>query len=477
MDFDRLDELQANARQGMSDRIIFRARRIHTMVPGAPFSDAVAVADGKIVAVGRYGDVKRAYPWIVEDGFADAILLPGFVEAHAHLRTGGIWRHVYVGFYDRRAPDGRLWPGLKSFEEVVERLRSAEPTLPNNEPVTAWGFDPIFFGRERMNIGHLDRVSQSRPVVVMHQSFHAINVNSVMLTMAGIDSDGGDRTVEIDKHGRPTGELHEFATMSYAMRAARVDFYSNLSTEFGLRDYARIANLNGATTISDLMNRSIEETAPTFNEVTREADFPARLFCAMAGWPGEATTLINKLRRTAALNSDKLRYGAIKFIIDGTLQGFTARLRPPGFYNGRPNGIWNLTPDEFLRQAHAFHQAGFQLHIHTNGDEATELAIETFSRLLAEDPRPDHRHVLQHCQLADEDQFRRMKDLGLCVNIFANHIHYYGDIHYAVTVGPERAERMNATGTAHRTGIPYSIHSDSPVTPFAPLFTAWIAVN
>ena len=127
-----------------------------------------------------------------------------------------------------------------------------------------------------------------------------------------------------------------------------------------------------------------------------------------------------------------------------------------------PTGYAKLTPDEFLRQAHAFHQAGFQLHIHTDGDEATELAIETFSRLLAEDPRPDHRHVLQHCQLADEDQFRRMKDLGLCVNIFANRVkNSAGDIHYAVTVRPERAERMNATGTAHRTGIPYSIHSGS----------------
>jgi predicted amidohydrolase YtcJ len=70
-----------------------------------------------------------------------------------------------------------------------------------------------------------------------------------------------------------------------------------------------------------------------------------------------------------------------------------------------------------------------------------------------------------------------MKELGLCANIFSNHIHYYGDIHYAITLGPERASRMNAAATAHRVGVNYAIHSDSPVTPMAPLFTAWIAAN
>ena len=92
-------------------------------------------------------------------------------------------------------------------------------------------------------------------------------------------------------------------------------------------------------------------------------------------------------------------------------------------------------------------------------------------------PAPDHRFTLQHCQLADAAQFRRIKALGLGVNLFANHHFYWGDQHRAVTVGPERAERMNACRTALDSGVPLSIHSDAPITPLGPLYTAWCAVN
>ena len=91
--------------------------------------------------------------------------------------------------------------------------------------------------------------------------------------------------------------------------------------------------------------------------------------------------------------------------------------------------------------------------------------------------RPDHRHTLQHCQMADASLFRRMAKLGICANLFANHVYYWGDQHAAITMGPDRARRMDACATALREGVLLAIHSDAPVTPLAPLFTAWCAVN
>src|SRR3546814_16167132 len=79
--------------------------------------------------------------------------------------------------------------------------------------------------------------------------------------------------------------------------------------------------------------------------------------------------------------------------------------------------------------------------------------------------------------MASPAQFRRMKAFGICANLFSNHLYYWGDQHYALTMGPERASRMNAAGTARRLGVPFSLHSDAPVTPLGPLFTAWCAVN
>jgi predicted amidohydrolase YtcJ len=78
--------------------------------------------------------------------------------------------------------------------------------------------------------------------------------------------------------------------------------------------------------------------------------------------------------------------------------------------------------------------------------------------------------------MPDPALFRRIKALGLCCNLFANHIYYWGEEHIALTMGLSRAARMDACGTALRLGIPFAMHSDAPVTPLAPLFTAWCAV-
>jgi predicted amidohydrolase YtcJ len=172
-----------------------------------------------------------------------------------------------------------------------------------------------------------------------------------------------------------------------------------------------------------------------------------------------------------------LRLGRIKVVADGSIQGFSARLRWPGYFNGAANGLWYTAP-EAVRECYTLAlQQGVQVHTHTNGDEATELALHCMAEALAEAPRADHRFTLQHVQLADAAQMRRMKALGMGVNLFANHHFYWGDEHRRVTVGPERAERMNACATALREGVPLAIHSDAPITPLGPLFTAWCAVN
>jgi predicted amidohydrolase YtcJ len=164
-------------------------------------------------------------------------------------------------------------------------------------------------------------------------------------------------------------------------------------------------------------------------------------------------------------------------MLDGSIQGFSARLRWPGYYNGAAPGLWYVPPQRLAEALEAALQMGVLVHCHTNGDEATELVLDTMEAALRKHPAPDHRFTLQHCQLADRAQFARMAKLGMSVNLFPNHHDYWGDEHYRLTVGPERAERMTACRAALDAGVPLAIHSDAPVTPLAPLFTAWCAVN
>ena len=144
---------------------IFTARRIITMNPSNPDATSVAVRDGRILAVGPLEEVQR---WggddaTIDQSFADKVLLPGFIEVHSHAMAGGMWTLPYVGYFDRADPNGQVWTGCTSFEEVIERLdahRQMEVDgVDDAEVLVAWGLDPIYFGGDRMLARHLDRVS------------------------------------------------------------------------------------------------------------------------------------------------------------------------------------------------------------------------------------------------------------------------------------------------------------------------------
>lgn len=458
--------------------IVYAARRIVTMNPNNPSATHVAVRDGRILGAGTLEQLRGWGKFELDERFKDKVILPGFVEGHSHAFEGGVWKFPYVGFFDRVSPAGKRSPGLKSIDEVVAALSAFEKTMPRDgSTLLAWGFDPIYFTGRRMNLADLDKVSTERPVVVIHSNFHVCNANTPVFAKAGITRHTNVHGIVKDGAGEPTGELQEMTAKFMAYRAAGVELARDLSDEPAVWGFARVAQLAGVTTATDLHNELPESTVEAYLKASVSDDFPMRLLPAFAGASVPPSQGIERLRGLMKKNNPRLRFQLVKMITDGSIQGLSARMRWPGYYDGTPNGVWNVGPDDIDKILHAYHEAGFQVHIHTNGDEASEVAIEAVERALARSPRWDHRHTLQHAQMADAGQFRRLKALGMCANLFANHLFYWGDIHYARTLGPERAERMDACGTALATGVPFAIHCDAPVTPIGPLFTAWCAVN
>ena len=452
---------------------ILVARRVLTMNPAQPEATHVAVRDGRILAVGGAAEMADLGPATLDERFAAAVILPGFVEGHSHLHEGAAWRDPYLGFFDRRAPDGTMVAGLRSIEAVVARLLALPP---DEAPLTAWGFDPIYFRGRRMVLADLDAVSPTRPIVVTHASGHIMNVNTAALRLAGLSADTDLDGLVRDAAGEPTGELLGPEAMGHIRRTVIPDMFSRRLDLDALQRFGQLARLAGVTTATDLVSDMGEATVETYREATSQAGFPLRIVPALAARFHSLAEGVARWRELRGTGTDTLRFGPVKLVVDGSIQGFTARLRWPGYHNGAPNGMWYLAPSELGEAIDAYHQAGAQLHIHTNGDEATEAAVEMLERALGKYPRPDHRHTLQHCQMPDPALLARIKALGLCVNLFANHLYYWGDEHVAQTMGLARAMRMDACGTALRLGIPLAIHSDAPVTPLAPLFTAWCAV-
>ena len=464
---------------------IFTARKIITMNPSNPTAEAVAVSGDRILAVGTLDECKSWGEHTVDETFADKVLTPGFIEAHSHVMAGGMWTMTYVGYFDRRGADNKLWTGCKSVEEVIDRLIEVESEMTDpSESLLAWGLDPIYFPGDRLLAKHLDRVSETRPIFVHHASGHLATVNTALLNRAEITADNPTPGISLDADGNPDGELQEPPAMRLV--DAYADLGSRLRTKDAIWNYATEARNTGVTLITDLGTSQLSDPDQVQNwkDTTDDPEYPARVMVALSSMMGgldDPEALAQVGVEVQQHTSAKLKFGIVKMLLDGSNQGFTGRISWPHYYKAPEthpgNGLWLLPPDGVAELLEPFHKAGLTIHVHCNGDEATEVFLDAVEEVLERHPRWDHRHTVQHCQTSKQAQYKRMKALGMCANLFANHTFYWGDQHRDITVGPERARGMNAAATALREGVPFSIHCDAPVTPMGHLRTMWCAVN
>ena len=458
---------------------VIQAKKIITMNPRNPIATHMSILNGRILQVGSIEKIAPVEKYELDDSFKDLIIMPGLVEGHSHLFEGTLWNKLYCGYFDRQKPDGSIQKGTKNVDELISNLKHAEDKIENSKTaLSGWGLDPIYFSDKNLDRVILDKVSEVRPIGILHASGHKLNVNSLGLKLAGflrtgISYDG----LPLGKDGIPTGEIRGAETIALVTKHVGLgkDWLSGDAE--GLRNFGKICVRAGVTTATDLANLQTDETVEMMLKVTSEVDFPARIVSLRYMQGINPKELIPKVLELKKKSTENLRLGSIKIVADGSIQGFTARLKWPGYYNGAPNGMWYTAPEHIQEAYELALENNILVHTHTNGDEATELALDCLEGALAKFPKNDHRFTLQHCQLASTAQFKRMHKLGMCANLFSNHHFYWGDEHYSLTVGPERAHRMNACKTALQEKVPLAIHSDAPVTPLGPLFTAWCAMN
>jgi len=466
----------------MSNKItIFTAKKVITMGFARSEAKAVAVRKGKIVSVGTVDELLGWGNAEIDDTFKDKILIPGLIEAHCHIMEGVVWQFPYVGYFDRIGPDGRCWKGCQNFGELINTLKKIDATMNDpDEPLIAWGMDPIYFEGERLQATDLDQVSKTRPIFIIQTSLHIATINSALMKKEGIT-----RTTEMEglpkgKDGEPIGELQEKALMLAGDCIMKL--FGTMGSEQAWWNMGIQARNVGCTTLGELGTASpnSQDVIDNMKKIVDADDFPIRIVAAYMppeDAPTDPTEAVQIVFDAKKQSSEKLRFGIVKLLLDGSIQGYTARMNAPGYYNGKPNGLWLSPPEKMAETLFKYHQAGLTVYCHCNGDEAVDVFLDAVEQALAKSPWPDHRHTIQHCQTATASQYKRMAKLGVCANIFSNHIYYWGDQHYETTMGPERAEKMEACATAKQMGVPFTLHSDAAVTPLSQLHTAWCAVN
>lgn len=444
-----------------------------------PFATHIAVDNGKIVGLGD-NEVKTLFPdFEVNETFKDKTILPGFIEAHSHALAGQDGVIAYAGYFDRPSVDGSTLKGHTDVPSLLAYLSEVEKKLPAGEPLVANGFDPIYFEGVRMSKKELDQVSTDRIVMLLHASGHLMTVNSYALSKMPEDKLASTQGIAKGEDGKPNGELQEVAAMLLGFALVGPQFAHLMDPSTVIPGYIKLAQLAGCTTVGEMggvFELDNEQVVQKVLELTANSPVrivPSYFVPTSTKKPEELPAYVKGL---AAKSTDKLRFGAVKLVADGSLQGFTGRVSKP-YVNGTQNGLWNQDPEKLKSFTKLFNDAEIQVNCHCNGDEASAAFIEAVKEAQATKPWKDNRHTVQHAQLVDETQFKEIKSLNMCANIFSNHIYYWGDQHRDKILGLERANKMDAANIALSLGVHFSLHSDANITPIAPLFNAWCAVN
>lgn len=462
---------------------IFVAKKIITMDPMFPECTAVATLGGRILALGTLDQVEdrvKDMPSERVKGFENAILYPGFIEAHAHAQTAGLeWMTLYLGQMKQTRPDGVMDPGPQTVAEIKARIKKEADTKKEGEWIFGFGYDPSILKYVLTN-KDLDEVTGNRPMFILDASMHQAYVNSAALKLAGFDKGTKVEGVKKGPDGEPDGRIEELTALKIMM--SHFPPITKAKVIEAQWTYANLCNLKGITTIADMNFGMVPHGYAAATETAKDPKFPVRLSAYMLidvikSPKVQAMGGFDLVKVLQSSNSDMFRIAGVKFVMDGSNQGRTGVFQWPYYYDGSPNGVYNYDPVELERDLVQLYRRGIQPTMHVNADLALQKTLLATRNALREQPTIDHRTTLQHVQVASDEQFKFMKRLGVSPNFLINHIYYWGDDWLTGIAGPVKGSIINAAGTAKRNGLRFSLHSDHPVTPIDRLLAMWVATN
>lgn len=465
-----------------AEMVVYVARKIITMEPALPEATAVAVADGHIISVGSLESLK---PWLADREFTvdrsleNKVLMPGFIDPHVHPSLPAVLTQFpFLAPDDWSLPTGEF-PGAttpQAFAAALKALVAAHRET--GVPFIAWGYHPLWHGdvyRPQLNEWFPDT-----PVMLWHRSFHELIGNDAALALLGITEADTRDNHESDwamGHFWENGLKAVIPKLSFLFEPARFGK--------GMANFLEMAHLGGVTTVLDMGTGVFGNPAREIGlirQVTEESQAPLRIiltpiitdFLARGKTPDQAMVEIDEWR---AGNSHRVMVEKhFKLMLDGAIFSGLAQMGPPGYLDGH-EGLWMAPLPVTTEWARTFWQAGYQLHAHTNGDRSAAAFIDLLRTLQAEHPRVDHRTTLEHFAYSTQDQSRQLKALGAVVS--ANPYYHYllSDMYSALWLGEDRGSQMVRLGSLERLGVPFALHSDSPMAPLAPLTLAWNATN
>lgn len=428
---------------------------------------ALAIRDGRLVAVGATADIKAlAGPKTRVIDLKGRRAVAGFHDSHAHMLGGG-QRLAQVALKDARdeAEFGKL---LQAFDK---KLPPGRWMLGGN-----WDHDRAFAGR-LPTAALLDKYVKNRPVFLRRYDGHMALANTAALKLAGIDSKTADPPggVIYRKPGskEPTGLLRDNA-MSLVDRI--VPAPSDEEVLEAIRAALDLARSVGVTAVQD-MDGSDAATRRKLLRLYQQLHRKGQLTCRVElRWPLAEYQALAGLGVEANFGSDMVRIGGLKGFVDGSLGSSTAKMFAPFVNEPDSTGVWVTPPKKLRELIAAADKAGLSVAVHAIGDRANAELLDIYAEVIAANGKRDRRFRIEHAQHLRPKDYARFKELGVVASMQPYHI--ADDGRWAEgRIGKARCESSYANRSILDAGGRLAFGSDWSVAPLNPLVGLDAAVN
>ncbi len=437
--------------------VIIVGANILTVDDRQPNAEAMAIRDDKFLAVGTreaVGALRGPKTKVID--LTGKTIVPGFIDAHIHPSPQ----------YDEFSRLGSVDcspKAVKSIDELVDRLRKKAELIPAGQWVVGSRYQDTKLGRHPTR-DDLDRVSTNHPVYISHSSSHVGACNSYALNLAKVTAETADPRggrFDRDDAGVPNGVLRESAKSivrnagpSSPQETDR-EWIEGMERQFAAYLAVGITGVHHAGTSPS--------TVKNYAQLLAEKP-QLRVYVMLS------RRYLDEWLDGAVLRpqeNDWFKLGAIKHYHGNSLSGQTCWLSKP--YKDRPDyfGIPPADSQATLdRKVREIHHAGLQSCIHANGDREIAMVLDAYEKALAELPREDHRHRIEHGSIMTPELLDRVKQLGV---VLAPHSYVWEHGDKMEIYGEDRWEWMHPNGAATRLGVPVAGNSDSPVSEARPL--------
>jgi len=441
---------------------------IRTMDDRLPRAEAIALRDGRILAVGSNADIERlANAGTRRIDAQGKLMLPGLQDTHVHFQLSSADLYHNAALYD-----------ATTLDELLQTIRDFAHANPDKPWIRGVGFSSARFSHEQLTKELLDSVTDGRPALMFASDYHNGWANSAAFAQAGVrpgspEPENGHYLRLAD--GTPKGWLIEDAIWAMGRIAPG---YSDADYLEAMAHYSKVFNSRGITGVLDAMvSRNYMnnyQASYERGELTLRVRATSKVF-AHKPLDEQLRELID-LRET--YQGDRVSLHSAKFFLDGVLENGTGVLLEPRCDTGG-NAELMFSQAQINEYFAAFDRARFQLHVHSIADGAVRAAVDGIEYAQRQNGKWDARHQLAHLQVVHPADISRFRELGILANyqtLWAQP-NPEADALVGAMLGEARMQWSYPIGEFIRQGVTCMLSSDWGVTTFEPFQIIQCAVT